>query len=96
MARRVLVLLPMALVVMAFVGCDLRRPTLRSSDSLESKPFKSASSAIDPVAVEADTSKILAVDGDPKKPRSFFSNNRKSGGWSSEAREVESHLGVGP
>jgi hypothetical protein len=46
--------------------------------------------------VESDPSKIQAVDSDAKNPRSFFSNNRRSGGWSSEAREVESHLGVGP
>lgn len=96
MARRVLVLLSLAFLLVGFVGCDLRRPSLRSSDALETKPYKPAHSATDPVAVEADTSKILAVDGDPKKPRSFFSNNRRSGGWSSEAREVESHLGVGP
>jgi hypothetical protein len=36
------------------------------------------------------------VDSTEKNPQPFFQNNRRSGGWSSEARDIESHLGVGP
>ena len=46
--------------------------------------------------VELETTKIQAVDADPKKPKPFFANNRLAGGWSTEAREIESHLGVSP
>ena len=46
--------------------------------------------------VDAETTKIQAVDADPKKPKPFFANNRLAGGWSTEAREIESHLGVSP
>ncbi len=46
--------------------------------------------------LESETPKMLAVDADPKKPKPFFANNRLAGGWSSEAREIESHLGVSP
>ena len=46
--------------------------------------------------VESETPKMQAVDADPKNPKPFFANNRLAGGWSSEAREIESHLGVSP
>ena len=46
--------------------------------------------------VETEPTKIQAVDADAKNPKPFPQNNRSSGGWSSEAREIESHLGVGP
>lgn len=41
----------------------------------------------------ADSSK--AIGGDPTSNSGFFKNNRLSGGWSSEARDVERDLGVG-
>jgi len=47
-----------------------------------------------PKAVESDTSKITSVDSDKDNPKPFFNNDRKSGGWSSEAREIEKSLGV--
>ena len=46
--------------------------------------------------VDSETSKMQAVDADPNKPKPFFANNRLAGGWSTEAREIESHLGVSP
>lgn len=40
-------------------------------------------------------SKIIGSSpGDQTSASSFFKNNRTSGGWSSEAREIESHLGA--
>jgi hypothetical protein len=37
---------------------------------------------------------IGSSPGDVTSPSSFFKNDRTSGGWSSEAREIESHLGA--
>ncbi len=45
-------------------------------------------------AVDSDTSKILGVDSDEKSTKPFFKSDRTSGGWSSEAREIEKDLGV--
>ncbi|MFO0891840.1 MAG: hypothetical protein U0790_22220 [Isosphaeraceae bacterium] len=93
MVRRASVLL--SLVLLGLVGCDVWKPALRSSDSGQPHALKSTRSGVDPTAVDSDTSKILAVDGDAKNPSSFFKNSRRSGGLSSEAREIESHLGIG-
>lgn len=38
--------------------------------------------------------KVIGSSPDDPTPTSFFQNNRRSGGWSSEAREIESHLGA--
>jgi hypothetical protein len=90
---RVLVLI-MAASVLAIAGCESLRQAIRSaSDDKSQTTVKPTSGA---TAVDSDTSKIQAVDSDAKNPRPFFSNSRRSGGWSSEAREIESHLGVGP
>jgi len=48
-----------------------------------------------PEAVEFDHTGVHAVDDDGKGPaKPFFKNNRKVGGLSSEAREIERSLGV--
>lgn len=48
-----------------------------------------------PEAVEFDPNGVHAVDMDGKAPATpFFKNNRKAGGLSSEAREIERSLGV--
>ena len=40
-------------------------------------------------------SKIIGSSpGDQTSASSFFKSDRTSGGWSSEAREIESHLGA--
>ena len=83
----------MALFLLTVVGCESLRPSVRSS---RTETLGSRQPAIGATAVESDPSRIQAVDADPKNPRSFFKNNRRSGTWSSEAREIESHLGVGP
>lgn len=43
---------------------------------------------------DSSPSKVIGGSADDASPRTFFKNNRSSGGWSSEAREIESHLGA--
>lgn len=94
MVRRIqAALLLMALILLPVVGCEVLRPSMRAS---KSESVERRQPAVGAEAVESDPSSIQAVDADPKHPRSFFKNNRRSGTWSSEAREIESHLGVGP
>ncbi len=84
MIRRLfLVVVVTATVVITIGGCEELRHATRKNDN-------------GAMSTESGTSKIQAVDSDPRNPKPFFSNNRLSGGWSSEAREIESHLGVGP
>jgi hypothetical protein len=96
--RRFLVLLAMmGLTVVTVAGCEGLRQSIRSaSDGHAQKSVKPTSGVAEPSAVEADPTKLQAVDADTKNPQPFFKNNRLSGGWSSQAREIESHLGVGP
>jgi hypothetical protein len=68
-------------------GCETLRSGRRSNDSDDATTWKK-----DPAT---DTSKIPSVDSDSNNPRPFFKNDRRSGGWSSEAREIERDLGVG-
>jgi hypothetical protein len=72
------------------MGCDTLHSFLRGKNSEDGKDDSSK-----PKAVVTDTSKILDVDSDSKNSQPFFKNNRPSGGWSSEAREIERSLGVG-
>jgi hypothetical protein len=95
MVRRFLVSAAvMALSVVTFAGCQGLRQAIRSASDDQGKTLKPTSGA-GAYAVDSDPTKIQSVDSDAKNPQPFFSNNRRSGGWSSEAREIESHLGVG-
>jgi hypothetical protein len=77
------------------LGCDTTRSFLRPKDHDDEVAKKQDSDdASKPKAVESDTSKILSVDSDKDNQKPFFQNNRKSGGWSSEAREIERDLGA--
>ena len=76
-------------ICLASTGCEPHGSWLRPKDEDELPPRKSGVSA-----VESDTSKILGVDSDDQKPTSFFKNNRRAGGWSPEAQEVERNLGA--
>ncbi len=88
MTRRCVFLNVMAVAAAAGIaGCESLRQATRSQNQ---------ATEAEAAAAEADSTKIQAVDSDPKKPQPFFKNNRLTGGWSSEAREIESHLGVGP
>jgi|GEM_PF-1321384 len=98
MIRRSLAILVMlGLTAVTIAGCESLRQAIRSgSDDHAQKSVKPTSGVAEASAVESDPSKLQAVDSDTKNPQPFFKNNRPSGGWSSEAREIESHLGVGP
>jgi hypothetical protein len=67
-------------------GCETTKPWHRKKDSADDEKAVKA--------VESGASQMQSVDSDDKKSEPFFKGNRKSGGWSSEAREVESSLGV--
>jgi hypothetical protein len=100
MVRRSLVLATSVLMSMAFVtiaGCESLREAIRSShDDKAAMSEKPKSEAAGVFAVESEPTKIQAPDATAKNPKTFFQNNRSTGGWSSEAREIEGHLGVGP
>ncbi len=97
MVRRCLVSVAMmAFTVMAAAGCESFRQAIRSGSDDQGRNLKSTAYASGVPAIESDPTKIQAVDSTDKNPQPFFQGNRRSGGWSSEAREIESHLGVGP
>jgi hypothetical protein len=96
MFRRSFALLVIAVSSVAgLAGCDSLKQMLRPSKETEAHSLDSEHHP-DHSGVETDPTKIHAVDADPKSPKPFFRNNRSAGGWSSEAREIEGHLGVGP
>ena len=43
---------------------------------------------------DSSSQKVIGSSPDDQDASSFFKNNRTSGAWSSEAREIESHLGA--
>ena len=45
-------------------------------------------------ADDPKSSKVIGGSPDDKDASTFFRKNRRSGAWSSEAREIESHLGA--
>jgi hypothetical protein len=100
MVRRSWVLaasLMMGSAILTIAGCESLREAIRTSnDSKAAKSMKPKSEAEGVFAVESEPTKIEAPDSTPKNPKAFFQNNRSAGGWSSEAREIERNLGVGP
>jgi hypothetical protein len=76
-------------------GCDTQHAFLRPRD--RDGVFANNQDQFDPskpMAIESDASKIMSVDSDKRNPKPFFKSDRKLGGWSSEAREIERDLGV--
>jgi hypothetical protein len=74
-------------------GCETLHSWLRPKDDEDAKK-SDKDDPTKPKAVDSDTSKILGVDSDKDNQKPFFKSDRKSGGWSSEAREIEKDLGV--
>ncbi len=74
-------------------GCETLHSWLRHNDEDAAKKSDS-DDPTKPKAVESDTSKIIGVDSTKDDPKPFFKGDRRSGGWSSEAREIEKDLGV--
>jgi hypothetical protein len=85
--------LVVGVLVTMLTGCEPLHSLVRGKDSTDRKDVKDDSST--PGSVDSDGSKILDNDSDGKNSQPFFKNNRPSGGWSSEAREIERSLGVG-
>ena len=96
MVRRIPFLVAMiALMLVVASGCEELRHALRSSNNDQASKTASTGNMSND-AVETEPTKIQAVDADAKHPKAFFQNNRPAGGWSSEARDIERNLGVGP
>ena len=72
-------------ISLLLVGCETQKPWYRRHDDEATTSKKD---------FNVDTTKIPSVDSDSKDSQPFFKNNRLQGGWSSEAREIESHLGA--
>jgi hypothetical protein len=72
------------------VGCEPHRSWLRHNDDDD----KVAKAAGNPTEDDLSSRKVIGGSSDDTDARSFFKNDRTSGGWSSEAREIESHLGA--
>jgi len=87
--------LVLSTLLIGSLGCEPHRSFFRPKDHDDEVAQKrDQDDPTKPKAVESDTSKIMSVDSDSKNPKPFFSGDRKSGGWSSEAREIEKSLGV--
>lgn len=43
---------------------------------------------------DSSPEKVIGASPNDQDSKTFFQSNRRSGGWSSEAREIESHLGA--
>ena len=84
--------LALGLAFSGLTGCEHHRSLLHPKE--DSSVTRSSLKDKDLDAVESDTSKIEAVDSDSKNPRSFYQNNRRTGGLSSQAREIEGHFGI--
>jgi hypothetical protein len=80
-------------VMAGVTGCETLRSRLRPDDDDRARAA-TADDVTKPKAVVSDTSKIMSVDSDADNPKPFFKSDRKSGGWSSEARDIEKDLGV--
>jgi len=71
-------------------GCEPHHSWLRSKDDDD----KMAKVAGNPTEDDLKSRKVIGGDSSDTDTSSFFQNNRRSGAWSSEAREIESHLGA--
>jgi hypothetical protein len=84
-AWRKLLLAALCLVPAA---CEPHRSWLRpkSDDDMMSRAADSKD--------DSGPRKVIGGSPDDADSSTFFRNNRRSGAWSSEAREIESHLGA--
>ena len=73
---------------LTLAGCELLHHNLRENDRDGEVKHASGETADDA------TDKVLDVQADPKKGKSFFRPSRLSSGLSSEAREIENDLGI--
>jgi hypothetical protein len=83
----------LAAVVVGMAGCETLRSRVRPDDDNRGQLWGS-DDVMKPKGVDSDPSKIMSVDSDSQNPKPFFSGDRRSGGWSSEARQIERDLNV--
>jgi hypothetical protein len=73
----------------ALLGCESHRSWLRPKDDDDTKVRSHASKS-----AGSDGSGIIGADSDETQAEPFFKNNRRFGGLSSEARDIERNLGL--
>jgi hypothetical protein len=83
----------LAAVMAGLTGCETLRSRVRPGND-DRAALWDANDLTKPKAVDSDPSKVMSVDSTSNDPKPFFKGDRRSGGWSSEAREIESHLGA--
>jgi hypothetical protein len=71
-------------------GCEPLRSWLRHDDDSD----KAAHAMGNPTEDDLKSRKVIGGDASDADTSSFFKSDRRSGAWSSEAREIESHLGA--
>lgn len=71
-------------------GCEPLHSWLRNKDDDDAKALASGN----PTEDDLKSRKVIGGSSDDANPQSFFKSDRRSGGWSSEAQEIESHLGA--
>lgn len=71
-------------------GCEPLHSWLRHKDDDDAKALANGS----PTQDDLKSQKVIGSSPDDQDASTFFQNNRRSGAWSSEAREIESHLGA--
>jgi hypothetical protein len=75
----------LGLLCLVPAGCEPHRSWLRPKDD----DMMTRASEDD-----SKRGKVIGGNADDADARSFFKSDRRSGAWSSEAREIESHLGA--
>lgn len=72
------------------VGCEPHHSWLRDKGDDDAKALASGS----PTQDDLKSEKIIGGSAEDSDARSIFKGTRRSGGWSSEAREIEKDLYV--
>lgn len=70
------------------MGCEPHKSWLRHEDEGDDFMARTAAEGT------SSSKKAIGQSDDDQDASTFFKGNRTSGGWSSEAREIESHLGA--
>jgi hypothetical protein len=68
-------------------GCEPHHSFLRPNQDEDAMPDSSKKGGL-------SAKNVIGSSPDDDDASSFFQSNRRSGGWSSEARAIESHLGA--
>ncbi len=80
----------LAAICLVPAGCEPLHSWVRHKEDDPAKAF----AAGNPTEDDLKSRKVIGGSGDDSDTSGFFKKNRRSGGWSSEAREIEGHLGA--